>query len=107
MTPAVLNIFKVNNIFPTKVPTNIINLCQPLDLTVNGYAQSFMKRMFTEWFGSKIFEALESGKAPEEIDVRMNLSILKPLQAGWIIKLYDEMTSLRGKNCYFERLGKG
>ena len=28
----------------------------------------------------------------------MNLSILKPLQAGWIIKLYDKMTSLRGKN---------
>ena len=28
----------------------------------------------------------------------MDFSILKPLQAGWIIRLYDEMTSLRGKN---------
>ena len=74
------------------------NLYQPLDLTVNGYAKSFMKRMFPEWFASKICEALESGKAPEKINIKMNLSILKPLQAGWIIKLYDEMTSLHGKN---------
>ena len=46
----------------------------------------------------QICEALESGKVPEEIDVNMNLSTLKPLQADWIIKLYNEMTSLSGKN---------
>ena len=47
----------------------------------------------------KICEALESGgKIPEEINVNMNLSTLKPLQADWIIKLYNEMTSLSGKN---------
>ena len=28
----------------------------------------------------------------------MNFLILKPLQAGWIINLYDEMISLRRKN---------
>ena len=74
------------------------NLYQLLDLTVNGYEESFTKRMFKEWFASKIREALESGKAPEEIDIKLNLSILKSLQAGWIIKLYDEMTSLHGEN---------
>ena len=89
MMPAVLNMLKANNIFLTKVLANMTNLYQPLDLTVNGYAKSFMKRMFTEWFASKICEALESGKVPEEIDVNMNLSILKSLQADWIIKLYN------------------
>ena len=85
ITPPVLNMLKANNIFLTKVPENITNLYQPLDLTANGNAKSFMKRMFTKWFASKICEALESGKAHEEIDVKMNLSMLKPLQAGWII----------------------
>ena len=94
MTPDVLNMLKANNIFLTKVPTNMTNLYQSLDLTMNGYAKSFLKRMFTEWFASKVCEALESGKIPEEIDVRMNLSFLKPLQAGWIIKLYNEMSLL-------------
>ena len=88
MTPAVLNMLKANNIFLTKVPANMTNLYQPLDLIVNSYAKSFMKRMFAKWFATKICEALESGKAPpEEIDVKINLSVLKPLQAGWIIKL--------------------
>ena len=57
---------------------------------MNGYAGLLIKRMFTEWFAPKIGEALESGKAPEEIDVKMNYSILKPLQAGWIIYLHHE-----------------
>ena len=71
---------------------------EPLDLTVNIYAKSFMKRMFAEWFASKICEGVESGKTPENVDVKMNLSILKPLQTAWIIKLYNKMTSLPGEN---------
>ena len=81
-------------------------LYQPLDLTVNGYPKSFMKRMFTEWSASKICEALESGKTAEEIDVKMNLSILKPLQSSWIIKLYDKMTALHGDNVILKGWGK-
>ena len=46
----------------------------------------------------KNLRALEYGKVPEKVDVKMNLSILKPLQAGRIIKLCDEMTSLYGEN---------
>ena len=79
MAPAVLNMLKANNIYLRKVPANMTNLYQPLELTVNSYAKWFMTRMFTEWFASKNCEALESGKAPGEIDVEMNLSILKPL----------------------------
>ena len=80
MTPAVLNMLKANNIFLTKVTENMTNLYQPLHLTVNGYAKSLLKRMFTEWFASKICGVLESSKALERIDVKMNLPILKPLQ---------------------------
>ena len=39
MAPAALNILKANNIFLTKVPANMTNLYQPLDLTVNGNAK--------------------------------------------------------------------
>ena len=71
---------------------------QPLDLTVNGYAKAFMKRMFTEWFATRISEALESGKSSEDIDNTLNLSTLKLLQAKWIVKFYDEMISESSKN---------
>ena len=97
-TSNIRNLLASNDIYFTKVPANMTNIYQPLDLTVNGYAKAFMKKKFTEWFATQISEALESGKAPEDIDITLNLSTLKPLQAKWIIELYDEMTSDSGKN---------
>ena len=73
------------------------NLFQPVDLTVNGYAKSYLKKLFTEWFAKQITDGVNSGKDPGSIEVPLQLSILKPLQAKWIIKLYDEMTSSSGK----------
>ena len=96
-TDAVQNLLKKNNIFFTKVPANMTNLFQPLDLTVNGYAKSYLKKLFTEWFAKQITDGVNSGKDPGSIEVPLQLSILKPLQAKWIIKLYDEMTSSSGK----------
>ena len=48
MTSAVMNFLKDNNVFPMKVPANMANLYQPLDLRMNGYDKSLMKRMSTE-----------------------------------------------------------
>ena len=45
-----------------------------------------------------ISEALKKGKAAEDIDSTLNLSTLPPLQAKWIIELYDKMTLELGKN---------
>ena len=96
-TSAVRDLLKENNIFFTKVPANMTNLYQPLDLTVNGFAKSYMKKLFTEWYAKQISEALESGKDAESIEVPLQLSKLKPLHAKWKLKLFNEMTSESGK----------
>ena len=105
-TDAVQNLLKKNNIFFTKVPTNMTNLFQPLDLTVNSYAKSYLKKLFTEWLAKQITDGVNSGKNPGSIEVPLQLSILKPLQAKWIIKLYDEMTSSSGKEVILKGWGK-
>ena len=92
-TDTVQKLLKKNNIFFTKVPANMTILFQPLDLTINGYAKSYLKKLFTEWFAKQITDGVNSGKDPGSIEVPLQLSILKRLQAKWIIKLYDEMTS--------------
>ena len=84
------NLLASNDKYFSKVPANMTNHYQPLKLTANGYAKAFMKRMFTKRFVTQISEALESGDAPEDIDITLNLPTLKPLQAKWIIELYDE-----------------
>ena len=67
------------------MPANMTNLFQPLDLTVSGYAKSYLKKLFTEWFAKQITDGVNSGKDPGSIEVPLQLSILKPLQAKWII----------------------
>ena len=41
--------------FLVRVPANLTNLFQPLDLTVNDAAKAFMKQLFTEWNSQEIW----------------------------------------------------
>ena len=69
------------------------HLYQPLDLTVNGYAKGFMKRHFTEWYAKQISDGINAGKDPVDIEVPLQLSVLKPpLHAKWIRNSFNEMT---------------
>ena len=80
-----------------RVPANMTNLFQPLDLTVNGSAKAFMKRKFTEWYGSQISKALDDGVVLDDIDIKLRLSVLKPLHASWLVELFNHMTSNNGR----------
>ena len=86
-----------NFIKVVKVPADMTNLFQLLDLTVSGSAEAFMKWKFTEWYSSSISKQLEEGKAIDDINVNLELSILKFLHAHWIKELYDYMTSENGR----------
>ena len=96
MTEPVLKKLRENNIFLVQVPANMTNLFQPLDLTVNGAAKALLKRKYTEWYSGEIAKALEDGMQLDDIDIKLKLSVLKPLQAKWIVELYDHFTSERG-----------
>ena len=98
ITEPVFNILKEYNICLVKVPANMIDIFQSLDLTVNRPAKSFFKRKFTQWYSSQIQRGVESGKDIDEIEVKLNLTRLKPLHAAWIMEFYDLMTSDQGKS---------
>ena len=59
---------------------------QPLDVSVNRCAKSFMKRKFTTWYAEQIGLAMEDGVQFDKVE-------LKPLDAKWLVQLYDYMTS--------------
>ena len=96
MTPAVLLKLQENQFFLVVVPPNKTNLFYSLDLTVNGVAKAFMQRCFTEWYSQEIQKELESGKEMNDIDIKLTLTIIKPLQASWLTILYDYLTSQNG-----------
>ena len=81
------------------VPANLTYLFQPLYVQggPNGFVKRLMKRKFTDCYASQITLAMEEGKEMESIEVPLKLSNIKPLQAKWLIKMYNEMTSDEGR----------
>ena len=75
------------------VPHNMTNWFQPLDLSVNKPAKSFISNKYNEWFSNEVTAQIVNGVDPPNIKVSMKLSDLKPLHARWIIELYDHLRS--------------
>ena len=66
---------------------------QPLDLTVNGSAKQFMRKKFVTWHAEEVKRKIEEGTPIEHIEVNFNPTRLKPIHAGWMIELYNFLTS--------------
>ena len=60
-----------------------------------------MKQRFTEWYSQEIWKELESGKALNDVHIKLMLTILKPLHVSWVIDLYDYLTSQKGAEIIF------
>ena len=61
-----------------------------MDVSVNKSVKVFLRNEFQEWYSQSICQQLDAGgKAITPVDLR--LSVVKPLSAQWMIKLYDYM----------------
>lgn len=103
MTNPVLGLSKENNIISVRVPANMTNKFQPLDLTVSGAAKAFLKRKFTEWYSSQVTKTLDTGMKLEDIEIKLKLSELKPLHGWW---KYTTICLLRRTNKLFQTDGE-
>ena len=97
-TTPVLDLLKENNIVTEYVPSNMTNYYQPLDCTTNKWAKDFLKAKFSTWFAKQVQNHLDNGTALEDIDIKFQLTTMKPLHAHWLKELYNELTSTRAKD---------
>ena len=96
MTQEVTTLLRENNIYFVTVPNNTTHLSQPLDLTVNGFCKSFMKRKIAEWFAQQFDHQLTLGKKVEEIEIKFNLTEMRLIHTKWITEFYNHMSSEDG-----------
>ena len=85
----VLNLCKKHFCQVVIVPHNLTNKFQPLDITVNKPAKSFISNKYNEWFTEQVAKQLQKGIPPADIQVSLNLGELKVMHARWISALYD------------------
>ena len=97
MTSEVKEVLQENKILVANVPVNMTRFYQLLDLTVNGSAKRFIAKKCNGWYSDQISEELQCGTPLEDISVKLRLSFLKHLHAGWMVEFYNFITSAEGK----------
>ena len=84
-----------NNVVSVIVPNNCtdvyIHVLQPLELSFNLSLKDHLRSKFQSWYSEQVSKQMDDGKQPEDIEVEMKLSVMKPLSARWIISAYDTL----------------
>ena len=96
-TSAVNDLLKKNDIIAMQVPNNHTNLFQPSDISVKKSAKCFIANKYQDWSAEKVLQQLNRGVAAHDVEVDVNLSIMKPLHAEWIIKMYHHLKRAKQK----------
>ena len=73
------------------MPANCTDYLQPLGLTVNKVAQSYLKQQFSEWYANEFLNQILSSSndntTPEPVD--LSTVCMKNVGVGWLIQLYE------------------
>ena len=64
-----------------------------MDLSINKSLKDSLKHSFQEWYASQVRLQLASYNGDNHEPVDFQLSILKPLSAGWFIWMHFHMLS--------------
>ena len=88
-TEAVKNVVKESNRKMVSVPNNWTNYFQPLDLTVNRSSKDVLRKEAQSLYSQEIVKQMEARKRSDQIKVDVRVSVVKPLDAKWIVKYYD------------------
>ena len=56
-----------------------------------------MRKKFVTWYAEEVKRKIEEGTPTEHMEVNFNLTRLKPIHAGWMIEMYNFLTSEEGR----------
>ena len=96
-TDEVTSLLTENKILYEYVPNNMTADFQVLDLTVNKWVKNITMNKFNAWFADILRRELDSGKTFDGINIKFKLTTMKPLHAGWLIDVYNQLSSSDGK----------
>ena len=81
------------HLHPVLVLNNCKDQLQPIDLPVNKPFKDHLQKKFTAWYADKVKDQLDKGVQLEDCNVDPRLSILKEVEAMWMVLAYDYIKS--------------
>ena len=94
-TESLLELLEENHIHVVMVPANCTDRLQPLDVSFNKPAKNFLRQQFHTWYAEQISQQLGEKASAHAHPVDLRLSVVKPLGAQWMIKLYNYFKSIK------------
>lgn len=89
-TQNILKLLDENNIRLAIVPANCTDRLQPLDVSVNKAAKEYLRRQFQQWYSDQVCRQMDRKEAVT-VSVGLQMSVVKPLGAKWLMGLYEYM----------------
>ena len=82
-----LEILAENHVLVALVPANCTDRLQPLDISINKPVKEFLRKQFHDWYANQVCNQMQTTDKVKPVDLQ--LTIMKPLGATWLIKLLD------------------
>ena len=54
-------------------------------------AKCLIKDLYNKWYADQVADQLAKGEAPADVDVSVNLTVIKPLHVTWITQRHDNL----------------
>ena len=73
------------------VPPDVAHIFQPLDLAINSKAKRVLNKKSEASYSQKVIKLLSEGSDVYAANITLDLSVMTPIHARWLISFYDHM----------------
>ena len=91
LTPNITEALEKHNIQSVLVPASCTDRLQPLDLSVNKAAKTFLNNEFQHWYADEISKQIDIDDGFEPVD--LSLPRMKCIGAQWLVRLHEYLAN--------------